>query len=101
MRKSRFWRYDYNTVRPQLSLGNQTPLQVCRTLEQFGVTVLDLSEIDVNGSNHSKFADSPEIVQLIGKRLSVDGVGTRNGSDPLLSSVLMLPITVTAATLAG
>ncbi len=35
MRKSRFWRYDYNTVRPQSSLGNQTPLQVCRTLEQF------------------------------------------------------------------
>lgn len=69
-------------------------------LAGLGVTVLDLSEIDVNGSNHSKFADSPEIVQLIGKRLSVDGVGTRNGSDPLLSSVLMLPITVTAATLA-
>ena len=35
MRKSRFWRYDYNTVRPQSSLGNQTPLQVCRTPEQF------------------------------------------------------------------
>ncbi|PWJ10516.1 putative transposase [Jannaschia seohaensis] len=35
MGKSRFCRYDYNTVRPQSSLGNQTPLQVCRTLEQF------------------------------------------------------------------
>lgn len=69
-------------------------------LAGLGVTVLDLSEIDVNGSNHSKFADSPEIVQLIGKRLSVDGVGTRNDSDSLLSSVLMLPIRVTAATLA-
>ena len=69
-------------------------------LAGLGVTVLDLSEIDVNGSNHAKFADSPEIVQLIGKRLSVDGVGTRNDSDSLLSSVLMLPITVTAATLA-
>ena len=69
-------------------------------LAGLGVTVLDLSEIYVNGSNHSKFADSPEIVQLIGKRLSVDGVGTRSGSDPFLSSVLMLPITVTAARLA-
>ncbi|WP_050932135.1 hypothetical protein [Aestuariivita boseongensis] len=29
MRKSRFWRYDYNTVKPQSSPGNQTPLQVC------------------------------------------------------------------------
>lgn len=69
-------------------------------LAGLGVTVLDLSEIDVDGSNHTKFADSPEIVQLIGKRLSVDGVGNRKDADSLLSSVLMLPITVTAATLA-
>jgi putative transposase len=29
------WRYDYNTVRPHSSLGNQAPLEARRTLEQF------------------------------------------------------------------
>ncbi|WP_248616137.1 transposase, partial [Paracoccus yeei] len=34
-RKLALWRYDYNTVRPHSSLGNQTPLEARRTLEQF------------------------------------------------------------------
>lgn len=34
-RKVALWRYDYNTVRPHSSLGNQTPKQARRTLEQF------------------------------------------------------------------
>lgn len=34
-RKLALWRYDYNTVRPHSSLGNQTPQQARRTLEQF------------------------------------------------------------------
>ena len=34
-RKLALWRYDYNTIRPYLSLGNQTPLEARRTLEQF------------------------------------------------------------------
>ena len=34
-RKLALWRYDYNAVRPHSSLGNQTPLQSRRTLEQF------------------------------------------------------------------
>lgn len=34
-RKLALWRYDYNAVRPQSSLTNLTPLQACRTLEQF------------------------------------------------------------------
>ncbi len=29
------WRYDYNTVRPHSSLGNKTPAEARRTLEQF------------------------------------------------------------------
>jgi len=29
------WRYDYNAVKPHSSLGNQTPLQARRALEQF------------------------------------------------------------------
>ncbi|ASP23108.1 integrase core domain protein [Antarctobacter heliothermus] len=34
-RKLGLWRYDYNTVRPHSSLGNQTPQKARRTLEQF------------------------------------------------------------------
>jgi esterase/lipase superfamily enzyme len=69
-------------------------------LAGLGVTVIDLSEIAVNGSSHSKFADSPEVVQLIGKRLSVDGsMEATNRTGSLLSSLLLLPITVTSATL--
>jgi putative transposase len=34
-RKLALWRYDYNAVTPHSSLGNQTPLQSRRTLEQF------------------------------------------------------------------
>ncbi|VTZ50900.1 Esterase/lipase superfamily enzyme [Methylocella tundrae] len=39
-------------------------------LEKSGIDVIDLSALSVAGSlNHSKFAENPEIVQLIGKRL--------------------------------
>jgi len=34
-RKLALWRYDYNMVRPHSSLGNQTPQQARRALEQF------------------------------------------------------------------
>ena len=34
-RKLALWRYDYNNVRPHSSLGNQTPAEARRTLEQF------------------------------------------------------------------
>jgi len=34
-RKLAFWRYDYNNVRPHSSLGNQTPAEARRALEQF------------------------------------------------------------------
>ncbi|PRX28659.1 integrase core domain-containing protein, partial [Meinhardsimonia xiamenensis] len=33
-RKLALWRYDYNTIRPHSSLGNRTPLQARRALEQ-------------------------------------------------------------------
>jgi esterase/lipase superfamily enzyme len=40
-------------------------------LEQFGVTVIDLSEIeDSSSGSHSKFAGSPEVVRLIGAGLN-------------------------------
>ena len=34
-RKLALWRYDYNNVRPHSSLGNQTPAEARRKLEQF------------------------------------------------------------------
>lgn len=44
-----------------------------QALEAIGVTVIDLSEIEAGGLSHTKFAESPGIVQLIGARLSRDG----------------------------
>jgi esterase/lipase superfamily enzyme len=39
-------------------------------LAALGVTVIDLTQVDDAGSlNHSKFTESPEVVQLIGNRL--------------------------------
>jgi len=40
-RKLALWRYDYNNVRPHSSLGNQTPAEARRTLEQFDGTAHD------------------------------------------------------------
>ena len=34
-RKLALWRYDYNNARPHSSLGNQTPAEARRALEQF------------------------------------------------------------------
>ena len=34
-RKIALWRYDYNAVGPHFPLGNLTPLEARRTLEQF------------------------------------------------------------------
>ncbi len=34
-RKLAIWRYDYNNVRPHSSLGNKTPAEASRALEQF------------------------------------------------------------------
>jgi len=52
-------------------------------LEPFGVTVIDLSEIqDTTSTSHNKFASSPEVVQLVGAGLNEaatfggDGPGT-------------------------
>jgi esterase/lipase superfamily enzyme len=43
-------------------------------LEKFGITVIDLSKIeDSSSGSHSKFAGSPEVVQLIGAGLNSAG----------------------------
>jgi len=40
-------------------------------LAPLGVTVVDLTEVnDTNSANHAKFANSPEIVQILGERLA-------------------------------
>jgi esterase/lipase superfamily enzyme len=60
-------------------------------LEQFGLTVIDLSEIaDSSSGSHSKFAASPGVVQLIGAGLNSAGrfgEGTTPGLDQLLADV--------------
>jgi esterase/lipase superfamily enzyme len=57
-------------------------------LEQLGVTVIDLSEInDSSSGSHSKFAGSPEVVQFIGAGLnSVGHFG--EGTTPSLDQML-------------
>lgn len=61
------------------------PLQA---LEEFGVTVIDLSAIsDSSSGDHSKFAGSPEVVQLIGAGLNTHN---RFGDDtsPAIDQIL-------------
>jgi esterase/lipase superfamily enzyme len=49
-------------------------------LEKSGIDVIDLTDLrGSNALNHSKFADNPQVVQLIGERL-IDGQ-TIQGSD--------------------
>ena len=58
-------------------------------LEELGLTVIDLSEIDDSSSgSHSKFAGSPEVVQLIGVGLNSAGTfgeTTAPGLDEVLT----------------
>lgn len=57
-------------------------------LAGLGVTVIDLSEIEDSASGtHSKFAGSPEVVQLIGSSLEKDNFETK-ATPPTLVEVL-------------
>ncbi|BCH27612.1 hypothetical protein MesoLjLc_74960 [Mesorhizobium sp. L-8-10] len=57
-------------------------------LEGLGITVIDLSEIDDSSSgSHSKFAGSPEVVQLIGTGLNSAGRFSE-GTTPGLTEIL-------------
>jgi esterase/lipase superfamily enzyme len=56
-------------------------------LETFGVTVIDLSEVeDSSSGSHSKFAGSPEVVQLIG--LAINNSGSLETEVPVLNQLL-------------
>ncbi len=58
-------------------------------LEKLGLTVIDLSEInDSSSGSHSKFAGSPEVVQLIGAGLNNVG-GFGEGVTPALDQLLV------------
>jgi esterase/lipase superfamily enzyme len=62
-------------------------------LDALGVTVIDLSEIDDSSAgSHTKFAGSPEVVQLIGAGLKSGG---RLSTSPSLAEFLrQVPITI-------
>lgn len=63
-------------------------------LEELGLTVIDLSEIeDSSTGSHSKFTGSPEVVQLIGEGLNnVDTFG--NNSPQLRELIAGVPIRI-------
>ena len=65
-------------------------------LAELGVIAIDLSEIDNSKSgSHSKFAGSPEVVQLIGNGLNKnDGFNRRERATRLTEIIGSIPIKV-------
>lgn len=65
-------------------------------LEELGVTVIDLSRIEDSASgSHSKFAGSPEVVQLIGSGLNANtGFGKTGRSTNLQDLLANTPIMI-------
>jgi len=63
-------------------VGNSPEIE---RLEKIGVNVVDLTKVDVQGNlNHSKFAEAPFIVKMIGDRLRADAGGlTTETSQPV------------------
>jgi len=62
-------------------------------LEPLGVTVIDLSEIDDSTSGtHSKFAGSPEIVQLLGNSLKSDNFQSGQKQSTLVEILDGVPV---------
>ena len=64
-------------------------------LEGLGVTVIDLSQVeDSSSGSHSKFAGSPEVVQLIGRGLNSAGRFHQTETPALGKLLNNLPITI-------
>jgi esterase/lipase superfamily enzyme len=64
-------------------------------LEPFGLTVIDLSEIgDSSSGSHSKFAGSPEVVQLIGAGLNSAGRFDESATPGLNELLAGVPIRI-------
>jgi esterase/lipase superfamily enzyme len=64
-------------------------------LDELGVTVIDLSEVEDSGSgSHSKFAGSPDVVKLIGAALN-SGAEIDGGEVPTMQGLLQnVPIRI-------
>ena len=64
-------------------------------LAELGVIVIDLSQIeDSKSGSHSKFAGSPEVVQLIGQGLNSSSSFGTTSTNPLEKMIAGLPILV-------
>lgn len=64
-------------------------------LEGYGLTLIDLSEIsDSSSGSHSKFAGSPEVVQLIGAGLNRSDPSGRSGTPGIQQLLSDVPIQV-------
>jgi esterase/lipase superfamily enzyme len=64
-------------------------------LEELGVTVIDLSEIeDSSSGSHAKFAGSPEVVQLLGAGLNNVGRFDRQNTPALTQILAEAPIRI-------
>ena len=66
-----------------------------RELEELGLTVIDLSQIeDSSSGSHSKFAGSPEVVKLIGAGLNSAGRFGETPTPALTKLLSGVPITI-------
>ena len=66
-----------------------------KALEELGLTVIDLSEIeDSSSGSHSKFAGSPEVVQLIGSGLNASGRFGETSTPALTQLLSGVPIRI-------
>ncbi|SMC80660.1 alpha/beta hydrolase [Primorskyibacter flagellatus] len=64
-------------------------------LERLGVTVIDLSKIhDASSSNHTKFAGSPQVVQIIGQGLNANTQFSQSPSPALGQLLAASPIQI-------
>ena len=69
--------------------------QSADALDGLGVKVIDLTQVDVlSSSSHAKFADSPEIVKLIGDGLNRTGSLSRERQSTLQAIVDTIPIRI-------
>ena len=77
----------FSAQRADLSCGFRSAADA-EELEQFGLTVIDLSQIDDSSSgSHAKFAGSPEVVRLLGAGLNRVGRFGDQGT-PSLDQIL-------------
>jgi esterase/lipase superfamily enzyme len=69
-------------------------------LADLGVTVVDLSQVkDTSSIHHTKFAEVPEVVQLIGARLEANGNFETSSTQPnrpaqVIQGIANVPIAI-------